>query len=176
MVYIDSPWLYRPSHTHVCTYPHRYTHVHTCAHSVTCPVLLLMILPLLGTASPTWCSGKPLEDSASMASSPGTFPGSFRLFPGPLPCSEFPKQHSVLTPTHDSPASCHNYPPAQVASPPDCELLENQGSVLCVLVSPSQDMVLSPLQMVVKWLNGRISLLGSGDARIVSQTILQNIT
>lgn len=98
MVYIDSPWLYRPSHTHVCTHPHRYTHVHTCAHSVTCPVLLLMILPLLGTASPTWCSGKPLEDSASMASSPGTFPGSFRLFPGPLPCSEFPKQHSVLTP------------------------------------------------------------------------------
>ena len=57
-----------------------------------------------------------------------------------------------------------------------CELLENQGSVLCVLASPSQDMVLSPLQMVVKWLNGWISLLGSGDARIVSQTILHNIT
>lgn len=120
MVYIDSPWLYRPSHTHVCTYPHRYTHVHTCAHSVTCPVLLLMILPLLGTASPTWCSGKPLEDSASMASSPGTFPGSFRLFPGPLPCSEFPKQHSVLTPMtaqhHATITHLHKWLPHQTVS------------------------------------------------------------
>lgn len=131
MVYIDSPWLYRPSHTHVCTYPHRYTHVHTCAHSVTCPVLLLMILPLLGIASPTWCSGKPLEDSASMASSPGTFPGSFRLFLGPLPCSVVPRTTLCAHP-HDSPASCHNYPPAQVASPPDSVSSLRIRAVSCV--------------------------------------------
>ena len=95
--------------------------------------------------------------------------------PGTSPMFWVPKTTLCAHP-HDSPASCHNYPPAQVASPPDCELLENQSSVLCVLVSPSQDVVLSTLQMVVQWLNGWISLLGSGDARIVSQTILHNIT
>ena len=60
--------------------------------------------------------------------------------------------------------------------PHQTELLGSQGRVLCVIVSPSQGMVLSPLHMVVRWLNGWISLLGSGDARIVSQTLLHNMT
>ena len=60
--------------------------------------------------------------------------------------------------------------------PHQTELLGSQGRVLCVLVSPSQGMVLSPLNMVVRSLNGWISLLGSGDARIVSQTLLHNTT
>lgn len=138
------------AHTHIGI--HRYTHVHTHRH---------MSCSLAHDTPSAWnsLSHLVLWKASWRLSFHGLFSRHLPWFLPSLPGSSpifWVLKTTLYAHPRDCPASCHNYPPAQVASPPDYKLLENQGSVLCVLVFPSRGMVLSPLQMVVKWLNGWI--------------------